>query len=218
MSDQDYREIHLSGKQLVFLFMASLVLAVAIFLLGVSVGRGVRGAATAAGPAVTDEPAAATTEQRVALAEIPPATETTPGDLGYHDQLLGQTPPPAAAPPPSRADAAPEPPAPADEAPAASSAPVTAKPAPSAPTTQTPTAKPTTPAGDRGWLAQVGAFRSKPNADLLVSQLKAKGFAAFTDVEGGLNRVVVGPFADRPAAEQAAVRLRTEGFKPLITR
>ena len=42
MSDSDVREIHLSGKQLFFLFMASVVVAVAIFLLGVSVGRGVK--------------------------------------------------------------------------------------------------------------------------------------------------------------------------------
>ena len=42
MTDQGFREIQLSGKQLVFLFMASVVLAVVVFLLGVSVGRGVR--------------------------------------------------------------------------------------------------------------------------------------------------------------------------------
>ena len=40
MAEQQFREIQLSGKQLVFLFMTTVVLAVAIFLLGVSVGRG----------------------------------------------------------------------------------------------------------------------------------------------------------------------------------
>ena len=40
MSDQGFREIQLSGKQLVFLFMATVVVAVTVFLLGVSVGRG----------------------------------------------------------------------------------------------------------------------------------------------------------------------------------
>jgi tetratricopeptide (TPR) repeat protein len=44
MPDQPVREIQRSGKQLVFLFMASGP-AVAIFLLGISVGRGVHTAA-----------------------------------------------------------------------------------------------------------------------------------------------------------------------------
>jgi cell division protein FtsN len=47
MSDQPFREIQLSAKQLWFLFMSAVVLAVVIFLLGVSVGRGVRDAAPA---------------------------------------------------------------------------------------------------------------------------------------------------------------------------
>ena len=41
MSDSGFREIQLSGKQVVFLFMAGVVVAVGVFLLGVSVGRGV---------------------------------------------------------------------------------------------------------------------------------------------------------------------------------
>src|SRR5688500_17478909 len=40
--DDAFREIQLSGKQLVFLFMAVVVIAVVIFLTGVQVGRGVR--------------------------------------------------------------------------------------------------------------------------------------------------------------------------------
>ena len=42
MPDEGQREIQLNGKQLVFLFMASTVVAVVIFLCGVMVGRGVR--------------------------------------------------------------------------------------------------------------------------------------------------------------------------------
>ena len=44
MSDHGFHEIQLSGKQLVFLFMAAVVVAWCVFLLGVSVGRGVRSA------------------------------------------------------------------------------------------------------------------------------------------------------------------------------
>jgi hypothetical protein len=42
MSDEQFHEFHLDGKQMVFLFMASTVMAVVIFLCGVMVGRGVR--------------------------------------------------------------------------------------------------------------------------------------------------------------------------------
>ena len=41
-SDDGFHEIQLSGKQLVFLFMATTVVSVVIFLCGVLVGRGVR--------------------------------------------------------------------------------------------------------------------------------------------------------------------------------
>ncbi|HWP98869.1 MAG TPA: hypothetical protein VNK92_00230, partial [Vicinamibacterales bacterium] len=40
--DESFHEIQLTGKQLVFLFMAVTVVAVIIFLCGVLVGRGAR--------------------------------------------------------------------------------------------------------------------------------------------------------------------------------
>ena len=42
-ADDGFHEIQLSGKQLVFLFMATTVVSVVIFLCGVLVGREVRG-------------------------------------------------------------------------------------------------------------------------------------------------------------------------------
>ena len=42
MAEPGVHEIQLSAKQLVFMFMAAVVVAVGIFLLGVSVGRGAR--------------------------------------------------------------------------------------------------------------------------------------------------------------------------------
>jgi len=56
MNDQSFHEIQLSGKQLVFLFMSAVVLAVVIFLLGVSVGRGVRGSVASASTADVGAP------------------------------------------------------------------------------------------------------------------------------------------------------------------
>ena len=42
IADDGFHEIQLSGKQLVFLFMATTAVSVVIFLCGVLVGRGVR--------------------------------------------------------------------------------------------------------------------------------------------------------------------------------
>ena len=60
--DDAFREIQLSGKQLVFFCMAAVVIAVVIFLLGVQVGRGVlaqRGLPEAGGTAASAEADAA---------------------------------------------------------------------------------------------------------------------------------------------------------------
>src|SRR5688500_2754364 len=80
MSDQGFREIQLSGKQLVFLFMASVVVAVGVFLLGVSVGRGVRQTAGPAGTQMADASTVAPVP-----AEMPPPTTMTPEDTRYSD-------------------------------------------------------------------------------------------------------------------------------------
>lgn len=90
MSDQGFREIQLGGKQLVFLFMASVVVAVAVFLLGVSVGRGVRQSTGASGQVVDAEQAAADATPTV----MPPPTALSPADQGYSnlDKGAGSNP------------------------------------------------------------------------------------------------------------------------------
>lgn len=92
MTDQDVREIHLSRKELVFLFMASVVLAVVVFLLGVSVGRGVHSPATVAADAVAPSDTTGVVEPGGAK---PPTTYT--GRLGGSPT---EAPPPVAAVPP----------------------------------------------------------------------------------------------------------------------
>src|SRR6186997_1649593 len=127
MTDQTFREIQLSGKQLVFAFMASVVVLVAAFLLGVSVGRGVRQTVPPGTDVVANDPPAPTT--------LPPPTEPKPGDLTYHDKLQGQTPAkPGEQPPPPVTE-------PAPNATANGS-----KPAAGAPTTNPPPASTTPPA------------------------------------------------------------------------
>jgi len=95
----------------------------------------------------------------------------------------------------------------------AQSAPTQPAPAQSA-VTQAPTQAP--PAAARGSFAvQLGTFGSRENADKLVRDMSAKGFAAFiapyTKEGHELYRVRVGPTRDRAAAEALAAQLRRVG-------
>lgn len=202
MPDQNIREIQLGGKQLVFLFMASVVLAVAIFLLGISVGRGV---GTTATDTATDAPAAVPP----APTEMPPPTETTPADLSYHDKLQDQAAPKGEATPTDRTSK------PAAARPAATdttSVPVAVPPPPPAPSTaKPPAAAARSTAAGGGWFVQVAAFKSRENADWQVSQLKAKGYTAIVQADpGSLFRVRIGPFQERTEATLTAERLQRE--------
>lgn len=221
-AEDGFHEIQLTGKQLVFLFMATTVVAVVIFLCGVLVGRGVRAEraqAENAAPAQTGgevpPPAAPTTQSN----EPSPATGE---DLTYAKRLEGEDPKERLKPE-SRAAAAPdttpEPPTPAeteaDKPPEASPAPPTARPSTPAATSQ---------AGGGGWVVQVAALRDRGAAVKIVQRLTRKGYQAFiVEPTRGAPapgfRVRVGPFQDRGAAEQASRRLeREEQFKPFITR
>ena len=74
--DDGFHEIQLSGKQLVFLFMATTVVSVVIFLCGVLVGRGVKGDTVSAARVPT---AAATATSPAPLAAAPPAGDRRAG-------------------------------------------------------------------------------------------------------------------------------------------
>jgi cell division protein FtsN len=230
MAEQQFREIQLSGKQLVFLFMTSVALAVGVFLLGVSVGRGVGPDVAGVTEVIAD--AAAVSPP----AELPPPTELSPADTAYHDNLQGSRTPPAepepepepisepvpdedepVAPRPALVETRPTPPAtpPAAQRPAPQPAPAAAPP--------TSTAKPaaTSTATANGWYLQVGAYRSRENADRQARQLSGRGFATSVapPVAGGLFRVRVGPFADRAEAVRVQGRLRSqEGLASSLTR
>jgi len=232
MPDQPVREIQLGGKQLVFLFMASVVLAVAIFLLGISVGRGVH---SAEGPTSGTDVAVDGDTGVTPLPDLP-ATETTPADSLYHEQLQSGTPhtaPAAAAAAPALAAKAADEPSPvADDAgstaakpgpappPAASKS---AEPQPQKPDAKSSaeTARAAAPAATASgtWFVTVDSFRSRENADRQAAGLKAKNYAAAVATSAGLYRVRVGPFAQRADAERIRQRLqREEGLKPSISR
>jgi cell division septation protein DedD len=211
-TDDAFHEIQLNGKQLVFLFMAVVVVSVVIFLCGVLVGRGVRGESSgpleaSAAPAVPD-----------AVADAPPSV-TPPGtpaaaneDLSYPGRLAASGPARESLKPSEAAK--PAPPSPAS-APAAS-------PPPAAPAVADAPAAPSEPAG-AGFAIQVAALRQRAEADTVARGLSSKGYPAYVlSPDAGappVFRVRVGKFKDRREAESVAARLqKEEQFKPWIVR
>ncbi len=110
----------------------------------------------------------------------------------------------------------------------AATAPPTRSPAPTPTTTQAatsapaarveparPAAAPASPPEKGSFAVQLGSFGSRDNADRLVRDMTAKGFAAFvapiTSNGRELYRVRVGPTRDRPQAEALATQLRRIG-------
>ena len=124
-------------------------------------------------------------------------------------------------------------PLPATAAPVAASrpsaaAPVTAsRPAAAAPAKESvkapAAAHPPPPAtSGAGWTVQLGSFASRANAERLVLDLKAKGFAAFSTESGSagrkLYRVRVGPPEDHASAEALGAKLRSAGHPGTLTQ
>jgi cell division septation protein DedD len=225
MADEGLHEIQLNGKQLVFLFMASTVVAVVIFLCGVMVGRGVRvqrpaDAIQASVDAATDP--TVVTQAPVPAASTAAAPTNTPiasqETLTYPDRLEGHEPAEEALKPAATiAKVAP---------PALKVAPAT-KIVPVAPVaTPTPAAAPTAlsrePAGT-GFVVQVAAVNDRREADTIAKRLAGKGYPSFvtTPPNGTLRtyRVRIGKYPNRRDAESIAARLqKEEQFKPWITR
>jgi DedD protein len=118
------------------------------------------------------------------------------------------TPAPAPAPAPAAATNAP-----AAATPTTAAAQPPAKPAP-APAPRVDSAKPV-PAAPGSFAVQLGSFSVRDNADRLVRDMTAKGFAAFVSpIKSGdrlIYRVRVGPTRDRAQAEALAAQLRRIG-------
>jgi len=208
--DDAFREIQLSGKQLVFLFMAVVVIAVVIFLTGVQVGRGVR--AERGLPEGADAVAAAQAEPSPPPASSGGGSSSSPVTAGeklsYAERLGGSVPPPDSLKPSGSAAAAPTPeestPTPKPEA---------APPAPAANTE---------PPGS-GFAIQVAALREREEADAIVKRLAGKGYPAYVlaPAKGApaVYRVRVGKFKERREADTVAARLqKEEQFKPWVVR
>lgn len=207
-TDDGFHEIHLSGKQLVFLFMATTVVSVVIFLCGVLVGRGVR-AQQEAGPDAAIAGAVAPTDTDARVADTgPPATEPPSppeeGELSYKKRLESETPP---------AEVLQKPEPDKSRAPAPRQAPAPA----ATPDRNSAAARPGT------WVVQVHALRDRDVANQLVRRLAGKGYPAFlvSPPAGApaIYRVQVGRFTDRAEAENVVLRLKQEEqFNSWVTR
>ena len=214
-----FREIQLNGKQLVFMAMAFVVIAVGIFLMGVQVGRGVR--AERGLPGGSDNTVASATETEPPL---PPTsvgqgsseTPVTAGEkLSYAERLTGHEP----ASDPLKKSVEPtlpvDAPTPKAEAPVTAIAPPVAAPEPPPPAS-------TEPAGT-GFAIQVAALRERSEADTIVKRLAGKGYPAYVlaPAKGAPSvfRVRVGKFKERREADTVAARLqKEEQFKPWVVR
>ena len=196
--DDAFHEIQLSGKQLVFLFMATTVVSVAIFLLGVVVGRSVRAESITVDPTVAaaSDPAAGVQSEPAAAPSDAPATPAEP-PLTYHQRLESDKSPAEELKPRS------EPPAPA---PSRAAAP---DPQPPAPSPAAPGAKPGT------WAVQVQALRDRDAASQVVQRLRGKGYPAFVVAPTAgaptqLFKIQVGRYNDKTEAQQVGARLKKE--------
>ncbi|APP76821.1 sporulation protein [Xanthomonas vesicatoria ATCC 35937] len=149
--------------------------------------------AAAPAPVATPTPApAAKPSSSVAAASAPaaPKTESLPPEPA---KPVAAAPKPAEAPKPA--------PAKPDVAKVESTKPEPAKPVAAAPTA------PAAPAASGvGFAVQLGAFGRAEDADALRDRVRAAGFSAFVEQvrtdKGALNRVRVGPVANRGDAEQ----------------
>ena len=239
-ADDGFHEIQLSGKQLVFLFMATTTLLVLTFLCGVHVGRNVksdRAAADATEAAAVTAPPPASTPSQPAASGGPPAAEPPapvpeqPEELSYAKRLQAESAPAEklkpqgtqpqtapksggiVAPPVKTAAAAPPPEKTAPPQPAKTAA--AAVPPPPA----KPEPKPAPPAASAGarpgnWIVQVISLQDRGAAGAIAKRLAGKGYPAFVlDPAPGaprIYRVQVGGYPVKSDAEQASRRLEKD--------
>ena len=219
--EDSFREIQLSGKALVFLFMAVTVIAVGIFLMGLLVGRGVL---ATRGPAGADR-VAAENEPPPPPASATGASSTSPATAGEklsYAERLG-SPEPAKEQLKADSTAPPAtPPTPKSESPGP--APSTARPSTPAPAPAPKAAAlaSTEPDG-AGFAIQVAALRERDEADVIVKRLAGKGYPAYVVAPAkgapSVFRVRVGKYKERREADTVAARLqKEEQFKPWIVR
>ena len=196
--DGAYYEVQLNNKQLVFFFMATLAIAVVVFLCGVMVGRGVRDATLAT---VSNDIAAGTLTPSAEKTQLSTDKSKPKPKLDYPDRLeTGSVQ--------NKLESV------KSESPETTLRKTQPKPA--------PVRRAVTLGGSQGAFAvQVVALKTEDAARSLLSRLKNKNYRAYLEGggEAGLHRVRVGRFSTRAEAEKVAQKLRDEErFKPYITQ
>jgi cell division septation protein DedD len=212
LSDHEpsYYEIALTNRQVLVAFVILLCCVLAAFFAGVWVGRGDQRPTTA----VAEVPAEG------AQASLDGAEEFEFFNDGGRAPANPPDPAPAVAPRETTlAEDLARPSTPADEPqPTPPTRPVVEAeddPPPAAPADE-PAAERPAPASPEGgaMVIQVFSSRDEAQAERLVTRMKAAGFPAFlSPVEvqrQPMYRVRVGPFEDRPRAEEVATRVRRE--------
>lgn len=161
-------------------------------------------------PAMVDPAVSAAAPQSMAAGAAP--TGAAPTSAAPTSAAPTSAAPTGAAPASSATTSAPTVAAPASSAP--TSAPTGTAPVHSLETTALP------PTSGQTFAVQLGSFANRSNADKLVHQLKAQGFAIYMNAEGSgaaaRYRVRVGPLADRDAAERMIAKLKGLGHVATI--
>jgi cell division septation protein DedD len=224
--DDAFHEIHLGRKELFALFMATVVVSVVIFLIGVFVGRNVRSqqAATAehvsdSSPALTPapvrqpSPAPAAAEALSEPAE-PPSPPAETDELSYKRRLEGQSSSESLQ---SSASAQRAPRQAAVQAPT----PAQTRAAAAPPASQAAAATVGTPQPG-SWVIQIHVLRDRAAANAIVRRLVSKNYPAFLVAAGpptNSYKVQVGRYKSREDAQPVIERLKKEEqFNPWITR
>ena len=196
--DGAYYEVQLNNKQLIFFFMATLAIAVVVFLCGVMVGRGVRDATLAT---VSNDIAAGTLTPSAEKTQLSTDKSKPKPKLDYPDRLeTGSVQ--------NKLESV------KSESPETTLRKTQPKPA--------PVRRAVTLGGSQGAFAvQVVALKTEDAARSLLSRLQNKNYRAYLEAggEAGLHRVRVGRFSTRAEAEKVVQKLRDEErFKPYITQ
>ena len=220
--EDSFREIQLSGKALVFVFMAGVVILVTVFLMGLLVGRGVLATRGPAGAATT---AAAEVEPPAPPAAASGPSSTSPATAGEklsYAERLGSAEP--AKEQLKAAATTATPPTPKSES-SASARPETGelRRDPAVATSGRVGGPASAEPGGPGFAIQVAALREKDEADVIVKRLAGKGYPAYVvaPAKGAptVFRVRVGKYKERREADTVAARLqKEEQFKPWIVR
>ena len=207
MSDDGIHEISLNGKTLVFIFMATTVLLVVTFLLGVLVGRGARELQGLNQKVLTSDVVEEDLVEEFEMAPevVLPKDETVQmGDLSYPGRLTSPDVMQESVNPDSGL---------IEE--------VLPSEVESIITEQTPLAGSSLESVKVGFTVQVTAVRSREDAEAMLEQLLSDDYPAYLlepNAPAELYRVRVGQYQDQKEADDMRRRLEEAQFPAWITR